>query len=1448
MNFKITSIPTSTPVNPPVGARQFKITSLPKEPVAPPNIIPPSEGSSSGLMAGPLSVAAVPAQLGAKVFTNVVGRGVQKNLDENKSALIKIADNFLALATKEQDPVRKKDLIQKALEASGGAGETVSKINEFNKESAERQKIVTPIGDIPALADEPGRVLGQTAGRGLQTAAFTPAVGLTGSGALFGAGEGIEAGESPMEVAKKAALYAAGGKILGKTIDIASPVIGKAYKQIPAGIQAGIKATALDLAESRVGKGIGKFLEGLVPEKAETVGGKIVDTATKRVGEVLDKYTSPSTYFQKGTGSKVSEVLGNIFTTPGSEKAVNELIDDSFSKAIKPSISGKRTVEDINKYRQSAQEVVKDITENAGDLRLVDAEGNLYSGAPKTRMQVLDAVGQGKARIWKKVEEANTAAGRLWQKVDMSPVASELEVFAGNEVNRIADPAATRYAEELAIRLRNSGELTPEQAQQLLSDFNSKASTFWRNPNPNDLGKSVVDAMVANNTRTTLDRAIETVGGEAAKPYRNLYSSYSQIEKDIARAANRGANLNARGLIDMFDIVSAADMARAIVTLSPGDAATSVGIKLFKEWHKSLNNPDTILEKMFTKVGRAYQQGVLKPKVYPGFSEEQNAIFNAEKAAREAEALRVAEEAARNAVPPSPVIPMGTTDLRTPIPNATDLRKFEGGGVKVQDIKLPKATEIKKKVDSVKDVFGKAKEAVKDFIETPRIGLATEDVSSGASALGKKIVATGEQKPTLQLKRDVQVTTLSGEKTTIPADEVLKAYESGGKALLKDGREYVVSKSQYENIKNNSLKSEAKEFAPELKGTEETIKGGSRWRGDELVDNGEVVANVVKNKDGTWSYQSDFSEGSDTFKTRKEAMDYAEADTIGTYSNRETKYSSYQLPGGENYKEILIKTPEKWDLRENGTEKVIKTFDSYKEAQEAMMGDSKKYHIIPTYGKFKSSHWDEPNVISHIRLNERTYDGKKVTFMEELQSDWAREGRQKGFIGNESENVKAQLAAQKELDSYNTLLEEKYAKNVPENQKRMTVLMDATDAEKAKLDELFKNYEDLTNLKEIKSGIPNNPLLKNWQELSVKRALKEAVDNDSAYFAWINGEQTAARYNLSKEIDNINWKNGEMSVSPKGADDIEIVFDKTGKITHTTESNFVGKKLEEAVGKGVAEKALKENSGSLSGEGLNIGGEWAKNLYDSQVKNIVEDLTGAKVKMLDMKIEDGGNKAGWSLWNGKSSLKLNAEMLNDKMIGQTVIATSEASDKYIITDILGDGKFKVVSEDLLKRSDGPSSWKAATDRDKQIFDISTKKSVQQGIELTPEVKAIIKGEKPVLKSASEKSVVPEKKESRGGFVLPKTMVKVGAGLGLGMAGVLGNAYLDVLKIKDKEGFVGAVKEAARSGRIEEAQKSLQMLKGKLSDDEFRDLETFIAEEDMKVYRKEVERRMKEPGY
>ena len=81
-----------------------------------------------------------------------------------------------------------------------------------------------------------------------------------------------------------------------------------------------------------------------------------------------------------------------------------------------------------------------------------------------------------------------------------------------------------------------------------------------------------------------------------------------------------------------------------------------------------------------------------------------------------------------------------------------------------------------------------------------------------------------EQYPDINLKRDVPIKDIHGNKGLIPKGEALTPYMlKGNKVLLQDGKTYIVSKSQRQNIKNNSVSGEATEFSPELKGTKETV-------------------------------------------------------------------------------------------------------------------------------------------------------------------------------------------------------------------------------------------------------------------------------------------------------------------------------------------------------------------------------------------------------------------------------------------------------------------------------------------------------------------------------------------------------------------------------------------------------------------------------------------------
>jgi len=402
-----------------------------------------------------------------------------------------------------------------------------------------------------------------------------------------------------------------------------------------------------------------------------------------------------------------------------------------------------------------------------------------------------------------------------------------------------------------------------------------------------------------------------------------------------------------------------------------------------------------------------------------------------------------------------------------------------------------------------------------------------------------------------------------------------------------------------------------------------------------------------------------------------------------------------------------------WYIEVGGIGKASKTYPT----KDAAILDYNKATMSETANTYTSPHWSDPNVISHLRLNDRTYNGKKVSFMEELQSDWARKVR---------------------------------AEQSPDTTFKADVSGHA-----------------------IKT--PQHPLLKNWQELTVKKGLKEAVDSDAEYFSWITGEQTSNRYNLSTQIDEVTWKpQGKLKLvrlNPIDKPSMDILIDpRDGKIIPggADITAWIGKPIDEVIGKGLADKIMGKESGNLSGEGLKFGGEWASNLYDKQVKDIVENLTGGKVENIDLKLGSGTipKDAFWKVLptGGVSKERVTPE---DLKVGLTI--SDYNRNDYTITKLLGEKKFeafnayefKMYSEntfDLYKLqqklnlldSDGqfniskamknPTYMEAYKESYPQTFKTFTlpeiKNIPQQAIRLTPEIKAKIKGESPITKTPS----------------------------------------------------------------------------------------------------------------
>ncbi len=359
--------------------------------------------------------------------------------------------------------------------------------------------------------------------------------------------------------------------------------------------------------------------------------------------------------------------------------------------------------------------------------------------------------------------------------------------------------------------------------------------------------------------------------------------------------------------------------------------------------------------------------------------------------------------------------------------------------------------------------------------------------------------------------------------------------------------------------------------------------------------------------------------------------------------HRETKFGTWTTPGGSNYREVLLIVPpkssarltdaERFEFEDLGPKLRGATISGPITMAERMRYQELKAKDARARGEdYKSPHWDEKNVVAHIRMDDRTGPlGKRILHIAEIQSDWHQAGRKKGYKGDLQKELTAEEIELQNLNAITWQASSAPASIVNDEawQRLNTVEQvgsnNLTAAQEARREELQKKVgvSLVEKANRARFGVPAGPFPKSWHELAMKRVLRYAAENAYDAVSWDTGATNADRYDLSHQVDEVRWneRNGDFGAWKDG----EVVV---------TKHDVGPEQLEELIGKDIAQKLIDQTpakvhpfSRVLRGQELKVSAPGMTGFYDKILPAFVNKY-GKKwgVKVTDATLDRPGNE------------------------------------------------------------------------------------------------------------------------------------------------------------------------------------------------------------------------------
>ena len=345
------------------------------------------------------------------------------------------------------------------------------------------------------------------------------------------------------------------------------------------------------------------------------------------------------------------------------------------------------------------------------------------------------------------------------------------------------------------------------------------------------------------------------------------------------------------------------------------------------------------------------------------------------------------------------------------------------------------------------------------------------------------------------------------------------------------------------------------------------------------------------------------------------------------------------------------------DSYDNDSYPTGQTKTRYHDYKSAIGGDNYREHLLtlPADGpventnkkNYTSSHWEQPNVLAHVRMQDapgqpeqetindlREKAGKhnwseeefqdglkkkspKTLHVDEIQSDWAQDGRKSGFAGAGDQDKFQELT-----DKLNEKFHELHATGMNGN--------DIIE---------HPEYTAIADERHKVSGnsVPDGPYVKNtshWVDLALKHVLHEASKGDYDKVQFATGQENADRYGLEKKYSSIHYDPVENKLHTIDKNNNHEVYRaKPSELPGYLGDNLSEKLLATVPGPsndvGHNESIFHE----LHGDGLVTGGEGMKSFYDKILPKAAMRLIqqhDPDIKPEKIKGSDGVERFGFS--------------------------------------------------------------------------------------------------------------------------------------------------------------------------------------------------------------------------